>query len=246
MSLKKHLDDLESFRAINNEEGIANTCFKIGDIYLQKEKWDEAKEYLREAKAICGKLGSAEGCALTAIGLGDTYRNTQSPETARTHYEQALDFFEKKGDEKGIANLMSRLGELARDQGDLSRALEAFSRARDICQAHQDQLGEAHFNERMALVYRDQDEFELAIESFQEAFTYYEQHRVADRLAFVITGLGELQYKVGQPKKALEWLSQALNLYQKLGARAPAELVATEIAAIEAALEDEKKSVDKP
>jgi tetratricopeptide (TPR) repeat protein len=246
MSLKKHLDDLESFRAINNEEGIANTCFKIGDIYLQKEKWDEAKEYLREAKAICGKLGSAEGCALTAIGLGDTYRNTQSPETARTHYEQALDFFEKKGDEKGIANLMSRLGELARDQGDLSRALEAFSRARDICQAHQDQLGEAHFNERMALVYRDQDEFELAIESFQEAFTYYEQHRVADRLAFVITGLGELQYKVGQPKKALEWLSQALNLYQKLGARAPAELVAAEIAAIEVALEDEKKSVDKP
>ncbi|MBW2722373.1 MAG: hypothetical protein JRC67_09175, partial [Deltaproteobacteria bacterium] len=75
MSLKKHLDDLESFRATNNEEGIANTCFKIGDIYLQKAKWDEAKEYLREAKAICGKLGSAEGCALSAIGLGDIYRN---------------------------------------------------------------------------------------------------------------------------------------------------------------------------
>ncbi|MGI9568424.1 MAG: tetratricopeptide repeat protein, partial [Desulfobulbia bacterium] len=117
--------------------------------------------------------------------------------------------------------------------------------ARDICQAHQDQLGEAHFNERMALVYREQDEFELAIEGFQEAFTYYEQHRVADRLAFVLTGLGELQYKAGQPKKALERLSQALNLYQKLGARTPAELVAAEITAIEAALEEEKKSVDK-
>ncbi len=245
MSLKKHLDDLESFRASNNEEGIANTCFKIGDIYLQKGKWDEAKEYLREARAICGKLGSAEGCALTAIGLGDIYRNTQSPETARTHYKQALDFFEKQEDEKNIANLMSRLGELARDQGDLSQALEAFSRARDICQAHQDQLGEAHFNERMAVVYRNQEEFELAIEKFEEALGYYEQHRVADRLAFVLTGLGELQYKVGKPQKGLKWLRQALRIYQKLGARTPAELVAAEIAAIEAALEDEKKSVDK-
>jgi tetratricopeptide (TPR) repeat protein len=244
MSLNKHLDDLESFRATNNEEGIANTCFKIGDIYLQKGKWDEAKEYLREAKAICGKLGSAEGCALTAIGLGDIYRNTQSPETARTHYKQALDYFEKQEDEKNIANLMSRLGELARDHGDLPQALEAFSKARDICQAHQDQLGEAHFNERMALVYRDQDEFALALESFQEASTYYEQHRVADRLAFVLTGVGELRYKVGQPQKALECLSQALNLYQKLGARTPAELVAAEIAAIEAALEEEKKSTE--
>ena len=241
MSLKKHLDDLESFRATNNEEGIANACFKIGDIYLQKGKWDEAKEYLREAKAICGKLGSVEGSALTAIGLGDIYRNTQSPETARTHYKQALDYFEKQEDEKNIANLMSRLGELARDHGDLPQALEAFSRARDICQAHYDQLGEAHFNEKMALVYRDQDEFELAIESFQEALTYYEQHRVADRLAFVLSGLGELQYKVGQPQKALECLGQALNLYQKLGARTPAELVAAEITAIEAALEEEKK-----
>ena len=109
MSLKKHLDDLQSFRATNNEEGIANACFKIGDIYLRKGKWDKAKEYLREAKTICGKLGSEEGSALTAVSLGDTYRNTQNPETARTHYEQALDLFEKKEDEKNIANLVSRL-----------------------------------------------------------------------------------------------------------------------------------------
>ena len=61
MSLKKHLDDLESFRATNNEEGIANTCFKIGDIYLPKGTWDEAKANLSEAKAICGRLRCAEG-----------------------------------------------------------------------------------------------------------------------------------------------------------------------------------------
>jgi TPR repeat protein len=245
MSLKKHLDNLESFRATNNEEGIANACFKIGDIYLQKGKWDEAKEYLREAKAICGKLGNENGCALTAIGLGDSYRNTQNPETARSHYEQALDFFKKQGDDRNIANLMERLGELSIEQGDLSRALEAFSRARDICQNHSDRLGEAHFNEKIALVYRNQEELKLAIDKFEEALGYYEQHRVADRLAFVLTGLGELQYKVGQPKKALERLGRALNLYQKLGARKPAELVAAEIAAIEADLEEEKKGVDK-
>ena len=245
MSLKKHLDDLENFRATDNEEGIANACFKIGDIYLQRGKWDEAKGYPREAKAICGKLGSAEGCALTAIGLGDIYRNTHSPETAYTHYKQALDFYEKQEDKKSIANLMSRLGELARDQGDLSGALKAFSRARNICQAHHDQLGEAHFNERLALVYRDQNEFELAIDSFQKALAYYEQHRVADRLAFVLSGLGELQYKVGQYSQGLKWFNQALRLYQKLGARRPAELVAAEIAAIEAALEEEKKGREK-
>jgi hypothetical protein len=57
--------------------------------------------------------------------------------------------------------------------------------------------------------------------------------------------LGELQYEVGQPSKGLKCLSQALRIYRKLGARTPAELVAAEIAAIEAALGDEKKSVDK-
>ena len=240
MYLKNHLKDLESFRATDNEPGIANACFKIGEIYLQKGKWDEAKEYLREAKAICGKLGNEEGCALTAIGLGDIYRHTQNPETARTHYEQALDFFETKADEKNIANLMERLGELSREQGDFSRALKAFSRAKDICRTHNDHLGAAHFNERMALAYRGKEEFELAIERFEDALRYYEQHRVADRLAFVLTGLGELQYKVGQPKTALKSLSQALQIYQKLGARRPAELVATEMAAIEASLAGEK------
>ena len=240
MSLKKHLEDLETFRATNNEQGIANACFKIGDIYLDKGNWNEAKEYLREAKGICGKLGSEEGCALTAIGLGDVYRKTKNPETARTHYEQALDFFEKHGDDKNIASLLERLGELSRDQGNFSQALETFNRAKDICQTHNDQLGTAHFNERMALVHRDQEDFEPAIERFEEALRYYEQHRIADRLAFVLTGLGELQYKVGQPRKALEWLSQALHIYQKLGAKKPAELVSREIAGIEAALKDEK------
>ena len=241
MSLKKHLEDLEAFRATNNEPGIANACFKIGDIYLQKGKWDEAKEYLREAKAICGKLGNEEGSALTAIGLGDIYRQMDNPETARIHYEQALDFFEKRGDDKQIANLMERLGDLSRGQGDFSQAMKAFAKAREICQGHNDQLGTAHFSERMALVYNHQENYERAVECFQEALTYYEEHRVADRLAFVLSGLGDLQQKMGQSKEALTYLGRALQIYERLGAGRPAELVAAEIAAIEATLEDEEK-----
>lgn len=140
---------------------------------------------------------------------------------------------------------MERLGELYRDQKDLSRALEAFNRARDICQSHNDKLGIAHFSERLALVFRSREELKLAIDKFEEALGYYQQHRVADRLGFVLTGLGELHYKVGKPQKALECLRQALNIYQKLGAGKPAELVAVEIAAIEATLENEKGDMEK-
>jgi len=245
MSLKRHLGELEAFRATNNEPGVANTCFKIGDLYLTKGKWNEAKEYLREAKAICAKLGNEKGGALTAIGLGDIYRNTQNPETARSHYEQALVFFEQQGDEKQIANLMERLGDLYREQGDYSKAVEAFSRARDICQIHNDQLGTAHFNERMALVHRQEENIDLAIESFKQALSYYEAHRVADRLAFVLSGLGELKHKMAQPKEALDYLGRALQIYKRLGAAKPAELIAAEIAAIKATLKHEENGVDK-
>jgi tetratricopeptide (TPR) repeat protein len=240
VSLKKHLEALETYRANNDERGIANTCFKIGDIYLQKGSWEEAKEYLREAKAICGKLGNDEGYALTSIGLGDVYCNSKNHQTARIHYQQALDFFKSRGDEKNIANLLERLGELHKNEGHLSKALQSFSKARDICLSHDDQLGVAHFSERMALVHRQQENFDLAIESFQQALLYYERHRVADRIAFVLTGLGELSYNMGQYQKGLECLGRALQIYQKLGAKKPAELVAAEIALIEAALADER------
>jgi len=242
MSVKKHLEDLEVFRATNNEPGIANACFKIGDIYLKKKKWSEAKEYLREAKAICGKLGNEEGFALTSVGLGDVYRHSQNLETARLHYKQALEYFGKQDDEKIIANVMERLGELSKEQGDLQEALEAFSKARDICQTYNDQLGVAHFNERMGLVYRQDDQLSQAIEGFQKAMVYYDQNQIADRLAFVLTGLGEAHYKMGKPQEALKCLTQALNIYQKLGARKLAELVAAEVAAIEETLVDEKQA----
>ena len=152
---------------------------------------------------------------------------------------------ENQGNDKQIANLMGRLGDLSRKRGDFSRAMKAFARAREICQGHSDQLGTAYFSERMALVYNHQENFEQAIECFQEALTYYEQYRVADRLAFVLSGLGELQNKMGQPEEALEYLRRALHIYNKLGARGPAELVAETVAAIEAASQEEKKSVDK-
>jgi tetratricopeptide (TPR) repeat protein len=168
------------------------------------------------------------------------YRNTRNYQTALIHYQQAFDIFKKNEDEKNIANLMERLGDLARDQEDLSGALEAFSRAKEICQNQNDELGLAHFNEKLALVYRSHGQLETAIQSFEEASTYYERHRVADRLAFVLTGLGELKYKIGQPQEALDYLGRALKIYRNLGARGPAELVAAEINGIEASLKDEK------
>jgi tetratricopeptide (TPR) repeat protein len=245
MSLKKHLDDLEIFRAANNEQGIANASFKIGDIYLAKGKWHEAEQYLSEAEAICRKLGNEDGRALTAIGLGDIYRNINEPKRAHHNYEQALDFFEKQGHEKMIANLMEKLGDLYRYQGELSQALQAFQRGRDICRNHSDDLGAAHFTERMALVYRSQELLEQAMSSFQEAITYYEVHRVPDRLAFVLTGLGDLYNRMDKPQAALDYLARALDIYQKLGARKPAELLTAEIAAIEGALANQEQSSDK-
>jgi hypothetical protein len=57
--------------------------------------------------------------------------------------------------------------------------------------------------------------------------------------------LGELQYKIGQPQEALDYLGRALHIYKRLGAGKEAELIAAEISAIEATLEDEGKGVNK-
>ena len=57
--------------------------------------------------------------------------------------------------------------------------------------------------------------------------------------------MGELHYKTGQPQEALDYLGRALHIYKRLGAGKLAELIAVEIAAIEATLENEGKGVDK-
>jgi tetratricopeptide (TPR) repeat protein len=123
--------------------------------------------------------------------------------------------------------------------------LEAFSRAKRICQNRNDELGLAHFNEKIALVHRSHGQIEIAIQSFEEALTYYERHRVADRIAFVLTGLGELKYKIGQLQEALDYLGRALHIYRRLGAGRQAELLAREIAALEATLAEKEKRKER-
>ena len=70
---------------------------------------------------------------------------------------------------------------------------------------------------------------------------YYEQNRIADRIAFVLSGLGELKHKMGQSREALDYLRRALQIYERLGAGKPAALVAAEINVIQATLEHDEK-----
>ena len=119
--------------------------------------------------------------------------------------------------------------------------MEAFGRAKKICENQNDELGIAHFNEKIALVCRSHGQFETAILSFEEALRYYEQNRIADRIAFVLSGLGELKHKMGQSREALDYLRRALQIYERLGAGKPAALVAAEINVIQATLEYDEK-----
>jgi tetratricopeptide (TPR) repeat protein len=241
MSLQDHLKELEIYRAANNQEGIANLTFKIGDIYLKKGKWDEATAYMSEAEAICRKLGNDEGRAVAAIGLGDVFRASGNPAEACAHYRQALEFFEEEGRHEAIANLAERLGEVYRQSGDQAEALEAFRKGLAICRAHHDQLGIAHFSERLGLVYRSLNDLDAAMACFQEALTFFEQNRVADRLAFLLAGIGDVRQKAGRSEEALDYLGRARGLYRRLGARPQADLIAAQITAIEEMLGEEKK-----
>ena len=240
MSLQEHLKELDIYRATNNEEGIANVAFKLGDLYLKTGRWDEARAYMGEAEAICLRLGNEEGRAVAAIGLGDVCRASGNPEGARAYYRQALEYFEKSENHEAIANLAERLGEAYRKSGDHAEALEAFRRGLEICRAHHDKLGAAHFSERLGLVHRSLDDLDAAMACFQEALTFFEEHRVADRLAFVLAGIGDLHQKRGRSVEALDYLGRALGMYRRLGARVQADLIAAQIAALdETSVEEE-------
>ncbi|MGE5311749.1 MAG: tetratricopeptide repeat protein, partial [Nitrospirota bacterium] len=164
-----------------------------------------------------------------------------NPAEAREYYRQALAFFEKEGKHDAIANLAERLGEVYRQLGTHGEALEAFRKGLDICRAHHDRLGIAHFSERLGLVHRSLNDFDAAMACFREALTFFERHRVADRVAFVLAGIGDLHYKTGRPRDALDYLGRALAIYRRLGARTPADLISAQITALDEMLGEEKK-----
>lgn len=133
---------------------------------------------------------------------------------------------------KGEELELTTLGGLYRQTGNLPKALDYCNEALTIEQRTGNHGGEAMTKDAIGRIYTDMGQEQKALELFNEILPYWQSWRNRRRAALVhkspllqlgeastLNNLGRVYNNLGQKPKALEYLNQALPIWQELGNR---------------------------
>ena len=161
-----------------------------------------------------------EGSALINIGVR-LYRANRFRE-GLTYFQKALPLRIEEKDQAGEANVLSSIAAGYDNLGEPHRALEYFNRSIDIfnkmTESEQARTGTrfAGVLNNRALVYHTFGQWKEAIESYQQALKIFQKLEPANAVK-TQNNLGKLYYDLGDPAKALNELSVALERSLEIG-----------------------------
>ncbi|MEE3720024.1 tetratricopeptide repeat protein, partial [Tumidithrix elongata RA019] len=158
-----------------------------------------------------------------------------SPISFSAFYSQEPVFAQTRQDLKAEADKLIELGNQQVGKFDYNEALQSFQSALEIYRATNNRKGEASALKGFGSVYSSLKELQKGIEFYQQALAIYRQYSIVDCTSDLkksdciasrelesstILSLGFTYRDLGQPKKSLELLQQALEIRQKNSASA--------------------------
>jgi len=123
---------LIGFEEMNNQEGLANTNDKLGDVCLAQEQYEKAAAYYEKAYSICKKFDDLMSLLGLRRKLILCHRGMKNYDAALQIYLDMLDFYEALNNPASSVETMVGMAETYQEKGDLQKAIDAYRTAADI------------------------------------------------------------------------------------------------------------------
>jgi predicted ATPase len=185
-------------------------------IYNDMGKYNIAIEYGKKSVKIAKKIGNQGLLSATLINLSLYLINDEKYEEALNYLEQGHKIC-KKIDNK-IFNIWSYIGkaEIYLHKGDLANALELSNKALGLSSDIGMNRLTAYSKRILGMIYKKQKKWDISLDSFNESITLYQKMDMNKDLADSYYELGRMWKAKGDPEKAKESLTTALNIFKEI------------------------------
>jgi tetratricopeptide (TPR) repeat protein len=206
---------LDAARRAGNQHATANALRSLGDVSVQRGRYEEAVSCFSQALELFRSLGDPLGEAWTLLGLGNAYQEENRFDEAAAPLDQALSLF-RTLDRRGEAWALEGLGVLHRVQGRLEEARACFEQALPIFRLWRDDRGAVYCVMNLGIMHRDQGRSEDALQYFNQAQQSFQE--LGDTLGqtFILVNLGHVYRERGDLQEATTSLTAALASFQQL------------------------------
>jgi tetratricopeptide (TPR) repeat protein len=221
-------------RKANNLSHLPRSLDEVGSIHQIMGEWDKSEQYYKEAYSISQRIDDFQAIASVFWFLGMLHIDKGEYIKAREHFEKTIEVLEKHGAQaykmwysQGIIFADIELGELDKAKNTLD-ILQKF-----VLEVWKRKLPIAFVNALRAKLLRTQKKWEESIEYFEKSIQEFEaldarQWNMYDFAKLILCEYARVYLerdKEGDKQKAHELLNQALEIFQKIGAKKDIEKV---------------------
>lgn len=207
-------------RALGDQERIAFALLRMGMLAHDQGRYTEATGLLEESLVLMRAIGNIRArLVLASLGINLLYQGEYK--RARELCEESLALAREHGDTWSIAGALTDLGLIVLEQGDYAQARALCEKSLAIRRQLGDRGGSAHTLAFLGRIALRQGALEEAWHCYQESLALRRETGEQEGIATALEGLAEVAAGETQAVTAVQVLSAAAALRQKLGVPHP-------------------------
>lgn len=210
---------LAVFEEVGEAHGRALAVRHLAYLDRVHGEFDRAWPRYQEALSLLRSLGDAAGAAHILTGMARIQLERGDRDGAARLLDDALRTAVSANSIRVQAMVLHRLGELHLNDGDLTQAEEELTKALKLVREGRDRVGEAHVLLGLGLVKLRQNQHHHAAAALNHGYAI--ACHSGDRLATArfCLALAQLHRAQREYTSAMEWVSQAIGLFDHFQAR---------------------------
>jgi tetratricopeptide (TPR) repeat protein len=222
-SIDCHQQALAGSRRIGDRHGEAWALNNLIVVCRLDGRHDDALGYFQQVATLVARMGYTHAEAWALNHVGAVYRDQGRLDEAADHHRRALSTFRELGDGYGAGRALNHLGKVHRMLADLDAAARHVQEAREEFRLIGDSYNEALALGELGRILRLQGNTRDAVASLDRALATMRALNDDARAASVLRELGHCHLDHGDRRSAVERFREALELYERCGARREAD-----------------------
>ncbi len=199
--------------------GMANLHSDLGTILRMVGNLGGSEVHFNQALELWQELGALASLANTLNNVGLGYHLKGDYAKALETYERALAIAQDMSLSSVQAVVLAGMGDVYRDMGQCEQAFAAYNEALPIAERAQEAWLTSYLLDALGNTYILTGDFVRANELIRQAYEQARERKSRQAAALYLGSLGVLCHERGDPRQAIEYLTQSLHELVAIGAR---------------------------
>lgn len=216
-----HVEALFTYKALENDTGVAAQYGNLGVIYEMSGDFPKALFFYQRALKTYEKIKDIKSIAFAENNIGIVYQQLNLFDQSFLYQQKAFAHKRQQNDTSGMASTLNNIGVIYESlKTDYVKALFYYNQALLLYEKTNNNLQIGTILNNIGLVYLKQNKLSEADQNLINALKIRESINDKNGIASTLLNLAQLSIKQNQPKTAIERASKSVNLYLAIGAKA--------------------------